>query len=47
MCLLLSVNEKPVTDSAAGCDRAKLVVECMVENKDIVSISYLDEDSVN
>nr|ALT31646.1 odorant-binding protein 16 [Cnaphalocrocis medinalis] len=28
-----SVNEKPVTDGEAGCDRAKLLLDCIREHK--------------
>lgn len=29
----LTVNDEPVSDGAAGCDRAKLIMACAVENK--------------
>ncbi|CAB3244391.1 unnamed protein product [Arctia plantaginis] len=29
----LKVNDEPVSDGAAGCDRAKLIMACAVENK--------------
>ncbi|CAB3244393.1 unnamed protein product [Arctia plantaginis] len=29
----LKVNDEPVSDGAAGCERAKLVMACAIENK--------------
>lgn len=27
------VNDEPVSDGAAGCERAKLIMACAIENK--------------